>query len=793
MAQEVVKDILETKAVQCSHCNDSTIHPIIDGDESFCCYGCQTIFHALKEKDLLHYYKLRDAAEGNSYSPRENFSKKDFSFMNDEKFQKEFIKLSSNGLELKLYLEGIHCVACVWLLEKAPTFIEGIKSARVQLGLSTIELVIEPGSDISRIASEIHKMGYIPHPVKTNDEALELQQSTDRMKLIQIGVAAACSANIMLYSVAIYAGAGEKFASLFGWVSFFLSLPILLFSALPFYQSSIKALKNFSVNIDIPIAVALILGTVVGLYNLAIGSDHFYFDSLAILVFLLLSSRYIVHKTIQNGLNSRGLKSLFSNSTVNKLNKSTGEYESTHSDFINIGDTLLIKKGDTIPNDSVVLQGQSYINNSLITGESRPVKVKTEEYVYAGAQNISEEIVVKVDKDFSSSSLGKIIEKVESEHSEKLYLHSLTDKLSKWFVLSVFILSSVTFVYFLQTLGLHTAIERTLALIIISCPCALGLASPLGLAKAMSLAKSKGIVIKSEKTLEQLANTKDVFFDKTGTLTKGVFEVVNVNNIRDEKVSEIVYTLEKNSTHPIAFALKKWANTTTELPHTNFLETPGLGVSALINGIDYKLVKKEDNDSGLTSVNLIAENKVVCEFFLEDQLRTGSKDLIAFLNKENLNTHILSGDSNSCVESIASKLSIDKANVLGDMTPESKSKIMKQNSDSVMIGDGANDAIAMKEANVAISLRGAMDISLRASDIYLTNDPIKSIKELFLLAKQTYFSIKFNLILSITYNLLGVTLAVMGIINPLVAAILMPISSASVVIATLVNLRGKEL
>ena len=794
MPKEVLNNTLTTQSVRCSHCNDTTVHPIVDEDKFFCCYGCQTVFHALKEKDLLHYYKLKESSEAQNYSPRENFSKKDFSYMNDEKFKNEFIKFTPNGLEIKFYLEGIHCVACIWLLEKTPTFIKGIKSARVQLGLSTMTLSLSLDADLSHIASEIHKMGYIPHPIKSNDEAEELQKSQERLKLIQIGVAGACSANIMLYSIAIYAGAGQQFSSLFGWVSFFLSLPIIFFSALPFYQSSYRAIKNLSVNIDIPISMALILGSIVGVYNLAIGSDQFYFDSLAILVFLLLSSRYLVHKTIQNGLNSKGLKSLFSNSTVMKLNPITNNFEGTHSDYVNVGDILLINKGDTLPNDSIILDGSSYINNSLITGESRPVAVKKNDKVYAGSQNISNKLKVKVEKDFSSSSLGKIIEKVESEHSEKLDLHSLTDKLSKWFVLAIFLLATTSFIYFLGTIGLHLAIERTLSLIIISCPCALGLATPLGIARAMSIAKSKGIVIKSDKTLEQLAKSENIFFDKTGTLTKGKFEVVKFHLLNEqEPIKKIIYSLEKDSSHPVALALRVWSQASSSFKVENYLETPGLGVQGLINGNLYKLEKDEKNTSSLSIVNLLKNDETIAKFHLEDQIRNGAPELISYLHDSNLQTHILSGDSNSCVEAVAKTLSIPTKRALGDMTPESKTKVLKQKKNTVMIGDGANDAIAMKDANVSISLRGAMDISLRASDIYLTRDVIKGMHELFSLAKRAYFTIKFNLVLSLSYNLLGVSLAFMGIINPLVAAVLMPISSASVVIATLINLRGREL
>jgi Cu2+-exporting ATPase/Cu+-exporting ATPase len=793
MPLESLEDINQSHSTECSHCKDQTLHPINDGEQAFCCYGCQTVFHALKDKDLLHYYKLRDQSGEKLEAPESMASQKDFSYLNEENFQKEFLRATPNGIETKFYLEGIHCLACVWLLEKTPTFIEGITNSRVQLGLSTVDLTISPDANLEKIAFEISKMGYRPHPIKSDSEAQSLQKKEDRLKLIQIGVAAACSANIMLYSIAIYAGAGSNFSSLFGWVSFFLSIPVIFFSALPFYKSSINALKNFSVNIDIPISIALILGTVSGLYNLSVGSDHYYFDSLAILVFLLLSSRFLVHRSLQNGLNSKGLNTLFKQSSILRLNKASNQYESIHSDYINKGDVLKILKGQTIPNDSIVLEGSSFINNSLISGESKPVEVNCETFLYAGAQNISTELVIKVQKDFKDSSLGKIISKVEQTNSEKLSIQSLTDKLSKWFVLAVFVISTSAFIYFFNTFSLNIAIERTLALIIISCPCALGLASPLALARAMSIAKSDGIIIKSEKTLEELAKSKSIFFDKTGTLTKGKFEVTKALEIsKIEDIKKIVNSLESSSNHPIAISLVNWAQTNEKHVVESLLETPGVGVSGIINNVEYKIVKEVNNESSLSKVNLYKNGTLSYQFELKDQLRSNAKDLINFLKSKGTSSSIISGDSSSTVNSVSKDLGIRLSQAYGDMTPERKANLIKKSQNTVMIGDGANDAIAMKEANVSISLRGAMDISLRASDIYLTKDPMKGIKEIINLSTKTYFSIKANLIISLLYNIVGVTLSLFGIVTPLFAAVLMPLSSLSVVAATLINLRGKK-
>jgi len=791
--------ILESKtsrvSYNCSHCGETTKKPICDESEFFCCHGCHTVYHALKEKNLLHYYKLRESVGANAGSTPSIASDDDFSYMSQDKFQAEFLSPNENGLNIKLYLEGIHCVACIWLLEKIPHFIEQVRMARVDLGKSTIELTVSPGADLAHIAREIAKMGYRPHPIKSNDEIELLKQREDRLKLIQIGVAGACSANIMLYSISIYAGAGAAFSALFGWVSFFLTLPVLFFSAIPFYKNSISALRNKSINIDIPISIAIILGGATGFYNLFNGSNHFYFDSIAILVFLLLTSRYLVHKSLQSGLNSKGLKSLFEQSGILKLNVETNAFESIHSSHLQVGDILKIPTGKPFPNDSIVVEGESFVNNSLISGESKPIKVSCGDTIFAGAQNISETLMVKVTHLFSDSTLGKIITKVESSSSEKLYLHSLTDKLSKWFVATLFSLATICFLYFLNTGGIEIAIERTLSLIIISCPCALGLAAPLALARAMNLASKQGIIIKNELSIEELANIKSVYFDKTGTLTKGNFSVSKIQSDIDlDQYRDIIYSLESESTHPIASAIISWTNSTNLIPMTCYLEVAGSGVSAKLKNNSYSLTKAVASKSnlGFSVVEFKENDKSLAHFYLSDEIQPNSQTLIDKIKKSKKKIYILSGDHSTNVEELAKKLSLEPKHCLGDQTPESKARIITKDQNTLMIGDGANDAIAMKEASVSVSVRGAMGISLRASDIYLTKSPMESLSNLFTLANRTYFTIKLNLFLSLAYNVLGVSLALSGLISPLVAAILMPISSATVIIATLLNLKGSQ-
>ncbi|PIK15421.1 heavy metal translocating P-type ATPase [Halobacteriovorax sp. JY17] len=785
--------ISPSESVQCLHCNEKTDFPIYSEGKVFCCHGCQTIHFALQAGGLLEYYQVRERLGISKNLTPTTKAKVDFSYMNEPQFKNEFITSGESSNHIKFYIEGIHCLACIWLLEKLPSINGEVISARINFSNSILDLTIKKNCNLETVGNQISDLGYRPHVIKSNSEAQKLQQSEEHSKLIKIGVAGACSANIMLYSIAIYAGAGVEFSALFGWVSFILTLPVIIYSATPFYENSLAALKSRTLNIDIPISFAIIIGTVFGFYNLLIGSSHYYFDSLSILVFLLLSSRLLVQKSIQKGLNSDGLATLFEQSSVKRWNSIKKEYESIHTKFIQLGDQLLIEEAKTIPSDGINLSELSYLNNSLITGESRPAKVSKDENLFAGSVNLGDKIEMRVEKLFEDSTLGKIISEVEQGPETKQRIQSVTDKISRYFIAAVFSTSFMAFFYFLYTLGVDPAIERTLAIIIVSCPCALGLAAPLAIARAMNKAREKGIIIKNDSSLEDIARIKDVFFDKTGTLTDGNFSVVAVTN--EAALSpflEIIYSLEERSNHPIAHAIQKWTKKSSLVDFLDFQEIPGRGVSGKINDMTYSLLKSSNIREGNTAVDFLIDEEIISTIHLSDSLKKDSLPLISYLSNTAHKSHILSGDNSQTVKQVASALNIEEANSYSNQTPESKADLISQHKQSIMVGDGANDAIAMKKATVSIAVSGAMDIGLRASDIYLTQDPLKNMIFLMKLAKLTNTSIKINLIISLIYNLIGVTLSILGFISPLGAAILMPLSSLSVVIATLVKIKGLE-
>jgi len=789
--QEESKAMNKNSTLSCHHCNEIVIDAIYENEKVFCCHGCHTVHLALESGGLLDYYRVREELGISENLTPENRNREDFSYMNESRFREEFLSTRDNLKHLKLYIEGVHCLACIWLLEKIPSINKEILSSRINMSSSIMELTLVDNCDLELLANQIFNFGYRPHAIKNETEAQNLQKSEEHTKLIKIGVAGACSANIMLYSIAIYAGAGVEFSSLFGWVSFFLSLPVIFYSATPFYKSSISAIRTKSLNIDIPISFAIILGSLFGLYNLIIGSTHYYFDSLSVLVFLLLSSRLLVQKSIQKGLNSNGLSALFEQTSIKRLNKVSNEYEVIHTKYLERGDIVLIDKTKTIPADGVLLDSLAYINNSLITGESRPQKVLKNETVFAGAVNLGEEVKIRVEKTFKDSVLGDIIQKVETDSKSKQRIQSITDKISRYFIATVFTLSLGSFLYFAYFYNLNTAIERTLALIIVSCPCALGLAAPLAVASSMNRATENGIIIKNDSSIEDIARIKNIFFDKTGTLTDGNFSVAKVDNEEQLRLFEkVIYNLEEVSNHPMARALQSWTRDKSQIHIDDIQELPSKGVSGKYEGDFFQIIKSPKKCESFSAVDLVRNNEVIGTFYLSDQIKSHANELLEFLGEQKFNSYILSGDNERAVSQVGASLNIPLGNQVANQTPETKSEFIENFSESIMVGDGANDAIAMKKATVSIAVSGAMDIGLRASDIYLTKAPLKSMIFLIKLAKLTNTSIKLNLLISLIYNAIGVTLSLLGLITPLGAAVLMPVSSLSVLIATIVKIRG---
>lgn len=771
----------------CLHCDEPALAPLFEASDEacqnpFCCEGCLTVYKVIQGKGLGEYYSIKsDTAAFKRRAPAET-SSSSFSYLNDQEFLKEFSWASDDKQVMEFYLEGIHCLACLWLIEKLPEFVPGIYSSKLDLERSVVTVYITQDGNFSSAALELSKLGYKPHPIRKNQTTNDLKKKEERSWLIRIGIAGAASGNIMLYAVSNYGGASGSYAELFNSISVAFAIPVFVYSAFPFYQNAWSALRNRTLSIDIPISMSLIVGALMGIYNLMIGIHDNYFDSLSALVFLLLLSRYFLHKIQEKGLDATDLHYFYqSDSVLIQDSKCVDGYREIHPRFIKKDDVVKVRPLEIIPCDGDILEGSSHINNSLLTGESLPFKVNSGDKVFSGTQNLDQELLVKITKSSDESRLGQILKNVENGWSHRSEIIKLTNKISKYFTFTVMTLSVILFFYLYNSHSLIESLEGAITLMIVTCPCALALAVPLTFTRSLSMASKAGIIIKSDEVIERLSKIRNIFIDKTGTITFGKIKVISLEETAPSShhLFEVVCALEKKTRHPVGMALFEYARAFSQhdLAVKNFKEILGRGVSGQIGNSFYEI--KFDG--------IFEDNKQIGRFEVADLIRTDSKDALKNLMLSGYQVHMLSGDRKEIALSIARKVQIVGNYVHAELTPEAKSEMIRTADSAMMIGDGANDAIALSQASVGVAVMGAMDISLRAADVYLSTPGLKPVVQLMTLSRETMKVIRRNLVLSLLYNSTSVVLAFCGLISPLTAAIIMPLSSLTVLISTLVG------
>ena len=694
--------------------------------------------------------------------------------------------------EIDLIVQGAHCGGCLSKIERGIGKLDGVSAAR--MNLSTLKLHTEwsgTGTGPDTLIQALSDMGYGAAPYEISASQ---SQSQDELKslLRAMAVAGFATMNIMLLSVAIWSGGGEMQASthtIFHWISAMIALPAVAYAGQPFFRSAWAALKNKRTNMDVPISLAVCLACGLSLYETVKGNPDTYFDAAVMLLFLLLIGRYLDAKLrLKTGEAAQRLAAMQVTSATRIM--ADGALETIPTRLVKPNDRLLIPAGQRIPVDGLILTGRSELDTHIATGETVPSLSGPDDMIYAGMINLTAPLTMKVVSAHSDSFLSEITKLVEIGEQGKSNFVKIADRAARAYVPIVHSLALLTLIgWLLAGAELRPALLNAIAVLIITCPCALGLAVPAVQIVASGRLFKHGVLIKSGDALERLAKTRWVIFDKTGTLTLGAFTLDNKAEISRKHI-EIAAALASQSRHPIAKALHPFAG---NIIAGDVKEIPGIGLRGIIDGqivtFGTRKNSKARNMSGVSSESWlqIGEDAPIC-FRFSDTLRDDAPQTVRDLTRLGLTSELLSGDKKHIAASVAASLGIAKFK--GEVAPKDKQNILYQRLSEarypLMVGDGINDAPALAAAYASASLATASDISRSAADIILQGDKLSSLPKAIKIARQSQRRVIENLSFAVIYNLVAVPLAIFGFVNPLIAALAM---SGSSLIVTLNALR----
>jgi Cu2+-exporting ATPase len=765
-------------------------------DSDFCCAGCEVVHGAIAEYGLDKFYALRQQDEAQPA----HISARSYGELDDPAFQRLHVTSAGGREHAALYVEDLTCTACVWLIEATPRCVPGVQSIRVDLGRSRADITWDPGAtSLAAIARHLDRIGHVVHPYKGLDRDAQRRRE-DRVLLVKLGVAGAAVGNLMLLAIALYAGLFQHMSdadtTFFRWASMLVAVPALGYSATPMFRTALGALRAKRLHLDLPLSIGILAGLIWGSANVLRGVGEIYFDSLAMLVFLLLVARWIVLRHQRRASTAAELLLALTPSRARRI--TTAGIEEVPIEAIAEGDRVEVRAGETIPVDGTIAKGTSTIDTGLLTGESRPVDVTIESRVHAGTVNLTAPIEIVALRVGENTRVGALVASIEALSSRKAPIERFVDGVAGRFVTVVTVTALVTFLAWSAAGSLAQGAEHAMALLIVTCPCALALATPLAVTVALGRAARRGILIKGADALERLATPGTMYIDKTGTLTEGRLAVASWHG--DVDARELAAAVEAGSAHPIARALA--ACTTTSLVATEIHEELGRGITGIVGGRRVVVGSpgwvrgrcpraRGDIDRWIadithgaeTPIAIAVDGAVVAIAGLADPIRSDARTALASLDRLGWHVEILSGDDARVVERVGARLGLPPERCTGEVPPEGKLTIVEAALAAgpvAMVGDGVNDAAAIAAATCGIAVSGAAEVAIDAADVYLREPSISAIAHTAAGARATLATIRRSLRLSVAYNLVAGTLAVAGVIHPLIAALLMPLSSLTV-------------
>ncbi|TVP47044.1 MAG: cadmium-translocating P-type ATPase [Halomonas sp.] len=766
---------------------DEHTHPL-------CCPGCEAVAHAIVDGGLESYYRYRTELPERP-DERQAAKADTWSVFDDPGLQAKFVHPDGDEGNVKatLAIEGITCAACAWLIEHRLNALTGINSSAVNLTHHRLRVSWNPQQlKLSQLLAELAAIGYDAQPYEP-DQAQARLQHEERMNVRRLIIAAVGMMQVMMFSIPIYvSGPGEisdDFYALFHWLSFALATPVVFFSAQPFFRNAVRDLRNRVLGMDVPVSLAIGGAYLASSYAVLFDVGEVYFDSVAMFTFFLLFGRYVEGRARRRSGHSGNALSGVLPISATRL-EDDGSERILPASELSPGDRILIKPGHGVPADGLIEEGESSLDESMLTGEYLPVTRRVGDSITGGSQNMENPLVVRVTHAGRDARVAGIVDLTDRAFATRPRLAQMAARMAHLFVLRLLLVTTcVTIAWWF--IDPSRMLWVLLSVLVVTCPCALALATPTALTAGHGQLRKRGVLITRADAMESLSNVTRVIFDKTGTLTRGEMHLTQTQALGElsiERAQAIAAALEAHSEHPIARAFRPFRDATLQAKDIH--SHTGQGLEGTLNGARWRLGKPEYATEAPIRAPargqwlLLSENGVPKAWFgLHDGIRDDAAATITALQAKGLNIELLSGDTADAVESLANQLNI--ATWHAGVSPEGKltrlRELQAQGETVLMIGDGINDVPVLAGADVAIAMNGATDLARTRADAVLLSPRLMRIFDAIEISRATRRIMRQNMIWSVCYNFSALPLAAMGLVPPWLAAIGMSLSSLVVV------------